>query len=216
MKMTLAHCSFVLLAALTLLACGGCKVSEWFAARPPSPQTPPLAQGRPNPERNAGYLGGGPTFSNVQAGYEPSETATERAIRLRAENERLHAAIATRDQQIADWQQRYETQQRLLKRVEGELQVAITGVKKSSQQLDQWQSELAKLYEKTRSETEASAQAFESLSRQVKSLLQRTGHKSGLPDKSTPSPGNATHAPQNGTPARSVPESILPPPVSVP
>jgi len=204
---TLIRSSLLVLASLAIVSGSGCAISEWFASKPRRDTTVPRTD--EFPERNTGYLAGGPTFSNVHSAYQQGETATERAIRLRAANEKLHAAIAERERDLADWQQRYEAKEQLLKRVEAELRSAVADVKTSSQQLDAWQDELSKLYAKTRNETEASAEAFESLSRQVEALLRKTSRE-------TSTPGGSMERHDSRPPAANAPESILPPPAAAP
>lgn len=186
MKSTLTRGTLVFSVSLILLSFTGCKVAEWFACHPHSPESEPIAQSLPQSEMNAGYLAGGPTFTNVQSTYEAQETATERAIRLGAENDQLRMAVADRDRQLAEWRRRYESKERLLQRVESDLRDSIADVAKASQRLDSWNNELAKLHAKTRNETEASAQAFESLSRQVEHLLQQP--KVALPSADSSAP----------------------------
>lgn len=207
MNKTLIRGSLLVLLSVAIVSGSGCAISEWFASNPRRGATVPVTD--QFSERNTGYLAGGPTFSNVQSAYQQGETATERAIRLQAANERLHAAIAERERELADWQQRYEAKEQLLIRIEEELRNAVADVKTSSQQLDAWQDELSKLYAKTRNETEANAEAFESLSRQVETLLRKTSRE-------TSTPGGSMERQDSRPPAVNAPESILPPPAAAP
>jgi septal ring factor EnvC (AmiA/AmiB activator) len=184
MKSMLTNGTFVFLTSLTLTSLSGCKVAEWFASGPHSAESETIGQPLPQSAINAGYLAGGPTLTNIQSAYQPQETATERAIRLSSENDQLRMAIADRDRQLTEWRQRYQSKERLLKRVESDLRESIADVEKASKRLDSWNNELAKLHAQTRNETEASAQAFETLSRQVENLLQHSERT--LPSVSTP------------------------------
>jgi septal ring factor EnvC (AmiA/AmiB activator) len=184
MKSMLTRGAFVFLSSLTLTLLSGCKVAEWFASGPHGAESETIGQPLPQSAINAGYLAGGPTLTNIQSAYQPQETATERAIRLSSENDQLRMAIADRDRQLTEWRQRYQSKERLLKRVEFDLRESIADVEKASKRLDSWNNELAKLHAQTRNETEASAQAFETLSRQVENLLQQSERT--LPSASTP------------------------------
>jgi septal ring factor EnvC (AmiA/AmiB activator) len=184
MKSMLTRGAFVFLSSLTLTLLSGCKVAEWFASGPHGAESETIGQPLPQSAINAGYLAGGPTLTNIQSAYQPQETATERAIRLSSENDQLRMAIADRDRQLTEWRQRYQSKERLLKRVESDLRESIADVEKASKRLDSWNNELAKLHAQTRNETEASAQAFETLSRQVENLLQHSERT--LPSASTP------------------------------
>lgn len=202
MKSMLMPTTYVLLISLTLTTLNGCKVAEWFASRPHSAASEPIAQTNPQSSMNAGYLAGGPTLTNIQSAYQPQETATERAIRLSSDNNQLRVAIADRDRQLTELRQRYQSKERLLERVESDLRESIADVEKASKRLESWNNELARLHAQTRNETEASAQAFETLSRQVENLLQQSERT--LPPVTAPTRQDESDSKSTGNEAETI------------
>lgn len=156
---------------LTAIGLAGCKAAEWFKS-PTGPRAAAAAGDHVAPP-NSGYLSAGPTFAEVQAAYQPQESAVERAIRLEDENKQLRRALVHRDREIGDLRQSLESKEKLLNRVENEIQESIEEVTLASQQLGTWSDEVSKLREQTRGETESNARTLETLSDRVEALVRQ-------------------------------------------
>lgn len=171
MSRALHHQTGAICVFLTAVCLGGCKAAKWFAS-PTSPRVAGAAADHVAPP-NSGYLSAGPTFSEVQAAYQPHESAVDRAIRLEDENEHLRRALLNRDREIGDLRQNLESKGKLLNRVENEIRESIEEVTLASEQLGTWSAEVSKLRERTRGETEANARTLETLSHRVEALIRQ-------------------------------------------
>lgn len=182
----------------------GCKVAQWFSSKPAAGRDPVASVPLPN----AGYLAAGPTFTNVQASYEPHETAVERALRLEADNEKLRQAIIDRDQRLQQLQQRVESKERLLRQIETELDQSIDDVSEASRQLELWNNDLKELHAKTRKETDANARALDTLSQRVEALLEHPGPRKPLPVGGATDGDEQSDSPRAPEPVFELPEPL--------